>query len=134
VLIAILVTAVIEVAGNAAGFSSYVRGERWDFNVTHEALAQTPSWLPEDASPPLSPRKAIEVAAKQLQELVTDPERWRFSEVALYPVGPNEKWVYLIRFSEPPPRPEGGSHSLLGILVLMNGATASPVRRPWPER
>jgi hypothetical protein len=135
-LTAILFAVTLQTAGSdvAAGFSSYIRGERWDFNVTREALQQTPSWPEAEPSPPLPPRRAIQVAAEQLEALVTNPERWRFSSVSLRPVGEDGSWVYVVEFAEPPPRPDGGIHSSLRLVVLMNGSSVTPARRLWPER
>lgn len=117
----------------AGGFSSYVRGERWDFNVTRAALAEAPSWLETEVAPPLPPRRAIQVATEQLQELLTDAERWRLSSVTLRPIGNDGNWLYVVAFAEPPPRPDGGIRSSLRLIVLMNGSTVTPARRPWPE-
>jgi len=136
VLFAIFVASAIQKPGtsNAASFSSYFRGDRWDFNVTHEALEQSPSWPEEVAEPPLAPRHAARIARQQLEGLVTDSERWRLHTVSLMPVGSDGKWIYVVEFDEPPPRPEGGLHSSIRLVVLMNGFTVSPSRRPWPEQ
>jgi hypothetical protein len=118
----------------AGSFSSYIRGERWDFSVTRSALAEGPSWPEAEVAPPLPPRQAIRIAVEQLQELMTDAERWRLSSVSMRPIGEEGNWVYVVEFAEPPPRADGGIHSSLRLVVLMNGTTVAPARRRWPER
>jgi hypothetical protein len=116
----------------AASFSSHTRGVRWDFNLTHAMLDQSPAWPEADPYPPLSPKRAIELAWQQLGTLVHDPERWRFNSISLQPVGPKRTWIYIVDISEPPPRADGGIHSSIRLVVLMDGTTVVPVRSPWP--
>jgi hypothetical protein len=116
----------------AAVFSSYIRGERWDFNVTRDSLQETAPWPEPELSPPLPPGRAIQIAAEQLKSLVADAKHWRVNSVSLRPVGNEGHWVYVVEFEEPPPRPDGGIHSALGLVVLMNGNVITAIRRPWP--
>jgi hypothetical protein len=116
----------------AASFSSHTRGVRWEFSLTRAALDQSPAWPEGDPWPPLSPRRAIELAWQQLRTLVGDTERWRFNAVSLKQVGPKQTWIYVVQIAEPPPRPDGGVHSWIEMIVLLDGTTVAPVRRPWP--
>jgi hypothetical protein len=123
-------------AGIAASWSSHTRGVRWDFNLTRETLARSPTWPDSDPWPPLSPRRAIELAWAQLGTLVGDKEGWQLRSVSLKQVGPQRTWIYVVDIAEPPPRPDGGVHSSIGMIVLMDGTTVAPIpaRQPWPAR
>ena len=135
-LAAFVVLAVLQVAdGNeaAAAFSGYVRSARWDFRITRTMLAQAPAWEETELSPPLPARRAIAIAATQLAELLPDAAQWRLTSVSLRQIGGGNRWVYVIEYVGPPPRPEGGITSeKMPIVVLMNGATVVPTRSPWP--
>jgi hypothetical protein len=119
--------------GVAGSFSSHTRGVRWDFNLTHATLDQSPDWTEADEWPPLSPKRAIELAWQQLGTLVGDTEGWRFDSISLKQFGPKRKWIYVVEIDEPPPRADGGIHSSIKLVVLLDGTTVAPVRRPRPE-
>jgi hypothetical protein len=107
---------------------------RWDSKLTRAMVDQAPAWQEADQWPPLSPRRAIELAWQQLGTLVDDRERWRFSSISLKQVGPQRTWVYIVEISEPPPRPDGGIHSSIELIVLLDGTTIAPLKRPWPPQ
>jgi hypothetical protein len=117
-----------------AEFFHYLPGERWVFTVTSEALDRTPSWLEDELSPPLPPRRAGHVAMQQLGTLVADAERWRLNTISLQPTGSPGKWVYIVKIEEPPPRSDGGVHGSMSLVVLMDGRAVVPRREPWPQR
>lgn len=119
------------------GFSSYdfQQGKRFDFNLYQDELALTPDWRPVDPFPPLSPRKAEESARILLNELVKSPERWSREAIALRPVGPAAKWVYIIHFSGfHPPGVQDGAVPQMRVVVLMNGHPVKPEVSPYPEK
>jgi len=118
----------------AASFTSHTRGVRWDFRLTQARLDQSPAWPEGDAWPPLSPKSAIDAAWQQLRTLVDDTERWRFESVSLKQVGSKATWLYVVEIAEPPPRADGGIHSSIRLIVLLDGTTVEPVRSPWPLR
>ena len=70
--------------------------------------------------------------------LVGDKEGWQLRSVSLKQVGPQRTWIYVVDIAEPPPRPDGGVHSSIGLIVLMDGTTVTPLRTmmqpPWPPR
>ena len=134
-LTALLVAVALQASGaDAAVFSSHVRGERLDFAVPRSVLQQTPAWSDADLSPPLPPRRAIQIAARQLRELMPDPERWRLSRISMRPIAGGERWLYIVEYDEPPPGPTGGITSSLGLVVLMDGSTVNPKRSLWPVK
>ena len=115
-----------------AGFSSYIDHQRYEFSVSQSALSDSPSWSDTEAFPPLSPRTAIAAAWEQLKALGKNPNGWRMNNISLAPIGQEGKWVYLVELEEPPPRPDGGIHGSMKIVVLMDGKTVSPSVTPWP--
>jgi hypothetical protein len=111
----------------AAGFYSYLNGERWSFVVTREALRDAPTWDPAVTdAPPLPPGQALGVAKERLPEWLADGAQWRLSRILLHPA--DDGWVYVVEFA--PPRQ--GLHSSFGVVVLMDGTIVSPQRAPWP--
>jgi hypothetical protein len=128
----LIVVALQTADSDVATFSSYIRGERWDFNISLDALNETAPWPDPELSPPLPPRRAIQIAAEHFRQLITDAERWHLKSVSLRPVWDQEHWVYLVEFEEPPPRGDGGIHSSLTFVVLMNGNSIMPTRSAWP--
>jgi hypothetical protein len=86
----------------SAEFSSYYSGKRYDFRLTREQLSNTPAWLEDDPSPPLSPRAAKNAALIYLGKLFDSASEWNVHEIKLVPLG--ERWVYVVSFSPPLPR------------------------------
>lgn len=104
----------------SAGFSSYYLGKRYDFNLTHQQLSNTPAWLEDEPNPPLSPRAAKNAALTYLKTLFDSASEWRIQEIKLVPLG--ERWVYVISYS--PPLPPDCNECLttpFGIVVTMDG-------------
>ena len=134
-LAAVVLLAVLQAADGtdvAASFSGYVRGERWDFKVTRTMLAQAPAWEDAELSPPLTPRRAVAIAAAQLAELLPDSSKWGLRRVSLQQLLGGTRWVYVIEYGGPPPTPVGGmTMENVPIVVLMNGTTVVPTRSPW---
>jgi hypothetical protein len=113
----------------AASFSSYDfnQGKRYDFDVHHKDLAQTPPWRTEDEFPPLSPRSAEMSARAQLKELVTEPERWNRGAIALHQLRGGDRWIYIVHFSGfHPPGVVDGAVPQMRLVVLMDGRVIKP--------
>jgi hypothetical protein len=118
----------VHAQNSAASFSSYYKGNRYDFNITQERLNRIPSWPATEANPPLSPRKAMAVAVAYLPKLVEDAGKWHQDEVTLTQVGHRDKWVYVVKFSGPlPPGVMDGMVPQMRLVVLMNGEIVVPV-------
>ena len=122
-------------AQTSASFPNYYDGKIYESKVTPEMLERSPAWLESADSPPLSPRRALEVAEEYLPKFVSKAKKWRNSKISLYPVG--EKWVYVVEFTEQLPedvRKYDGPAHLFSVLVLMNGEVVIPVvkRRESP--
>ena len=111
--------------------SSYFDNKKYDFEFSCDDVSKTPAWPEENASPPLEPREAVRVARAQLSTLMQDSERWRLNHVSLRPACTERHWFYVVTFSPPPPRSDGGATPLVGLVVLMNGQTIEPKVSPW---
>ena len=116
----------------ADSVSSYFGGLRYDFSFTCLDLGKAPLWLERDAAPPLAPRNALSIARRQLDGLVPNSDGWRLNEVSLRPGCSQDKWYYVVGFSPPPPRPDGGITTVFRLVVLMNGQTMEPAISAWP--
>lgn len=114
----------------AAEFSSYYSGNRYDFRLTQKQLMSTPSWLNDEPNPPLSPRTAQNAALRYLRTLFHDASEWKLEEIKLVPL--NERWVYLLSLTPPsPPNCYDCLVSPFGIVVTMDGNAVTAVVSRW---
>ena len=113
-----------------ATYSNYHAGNRYDFEINDDQLANTPAWAQDQDCPPLAARAAMKIANNQLHNLFADADKWANRSLQLTRLG--DGWVYLVEFSEPPP-PGASEHlsSPFRIPVLMNGVTIEPKVSPW---
>ena len=114
----------------AAEFSSYYSGNRYDFRLTHEQLLNTPAWLEDEPNPPLSPRTAQSIALSYMRTLFDNATAWRLEEIKLVPV--IERWVYVVSFTPPPP-PNSADYlsTPFSIVVTMDGNAVTAVVSRW---
>ena len=105
--------------------------KKYEFHVTDQDLQKTPAWPGSQENPPLSPRRAIDIASKYLATLLPNGKDWRLYEVTLRPI--DDHWVYLVGFLEPLRGAGAGAGQQLStgfqIVVLMNGAAVAPASR-----
>ena len=113
----------------AAEFSSYYSGNRYDFRLTHKQLLNTPAWLEDEPTPPLSPRTAERAAVSYLRTLFDDATAWRLEEIKLVPL--NERWVYVVSFTPPPRSCQDCTTTPFSIVVTMDGNAVSAVVSRW---
>jgi hypothetical protein len=99
-------------------------GKAFYFHVHDAVVKTTPVWKPDATCPPLEPRRAIEIATKQLHQLVKEPARWYFHEISLVDFGDHVHWVYIVSFYRE--YPEAVFMDNFQIPVLMNGAIVKP--------
>src|SRR5262245_5045785 len=74
-------------------------GKKYEFHITDQDLQRTPAWPAGQENPPLSPRRAVEIASKQLATILPGGKDWRLYEVTLRPI--ENRWIYLVEFLEP---------------------------------
>jgi hypothetical protein len=106
-------------------FTVEYRGKKYEFHITDADLQKTPDWAPSQENPPLSPRRAMDIASKYLATLLPNGKDWRLDRVSLRPIG--GRWIYLVEFLEPL-RGDGGGQLSSGfqVVVLMNGVAVTP--------
>ena len=115
---------------SVASWSSYFNRQRFDFNITEEQLNDTPSWQENADNPPLSARKAIQVAQAFLPKMIAKSEQWTLHKLSLEKMGDKDKWVYVVQFEGPHPGGDGFV-STMDIVVLMSGVPVKPKVSEW---
>ena len=100
-------------------------GKKYEFRISDQDLQKTPAWPAGQENPPLSPRRAIDIASKELATLLPNGKDWRLHDVTLRPV--DNHWIYLVNFLEPL-RPGAAEQLSTGfqVVVLMNGTAVTP--------
>ena len=121
----LLLTALLAAPQLETAFTVQYGGKTYDFRVTDAELQKTPAWPPTQENPPLSARRAIDIASKQLAALLPNAKDWKLQEVRLQAI--DNRWVYLVGFVEPL-RPNVPDQVTRGfqIVVLMNGVAVMP--------
>jgi len=120
-LVAALLTAQAE-----STFTVEYGGKKYEFRIPEQDLLKTPAWAPDQDNPPLSARRAIDIAKEEIAALLPNGKDWRLYEVTLRPL--DDHWVYLVQFLEPL-RPDGGGQQLSNgfqVVVLMDGVAVMP--------
>jgi hypothetical protein len=126
ILQSLLVILVLLAAQGETTFTVEYNSTTYVYHITDQDLQATPAWPADQDHPPLSARRAIDIASKQLAELLPNGKDWRLYEVTLRPI--EDRWVYLVEFLEPL-RGNGGGQQLSSgfeIVVLMNGVAVMP--------
>jgi hypothetical protein len=105
-------------------------GKKYEFHIADQDLQKTPAWPPTQENPPLSPRRAVDIASKQLAALLPNGKDWRLYSVTLRPM--DDRWIYLVDFLEPLRRDNSVQQlsSSFQIVVLMNGVAITPKVSP----
>lgn len=102
-------------------------GKTYTSCVTHEAIRKSPAWDQKSESPPVSPKKAIELAQKMRKLVAKAPDgvRWRVVDLNLFFSGGDHcAWRVTFRASELDP---GLINSYeVALIVLMDGAVIKP--------
>jgi hypothetical protein len=114
---------------SGAEFSSYYGGHRYEFDVSCRRLDATPIWKSGQLNPPLSARKAVEIARAQQERLAPKKLPWQVSDVVLLPTCSTGHWVYEVRLL--PPDVFDGINIGFQIPVLMTGETIEPIVSDW---
>jgi hypothetical protein len=120
-LVTALATAQVETT-----FTVEYNGKKYEFHITDQDLQRTPAWPSNQENPPLSARRAIDIASKQVATILPNGKDWRLYEITLRPIG--DRWVYLVQFLEPLRGDTDGQQLSSGfqLVVLMNGAAVPP--------
>lgn len=124
---AVCLVAALVLAQAETTFTVEYNGKKYEFHIADQDLEKTPAWPANQENPPLSPRRAIDIATKQLASILPNGKDWRLYEVTLRPVG--DRWVYLVQFLEPLRGDANNGRQLSSgfqLVVLMNGTAVSP--------
>ena len=106
----------------------YIYGNKFTVRVFDEDIAKMTAWDPEKEESPLSPRKAIEIARRNLPRFITkDTERWMLEGLSLEQIGRpgGNKWLYQVAFTNDGLLGSGMDYSF-SIFVKMDGAIIEP--------
>jgi hypothetical protein len=88
----------------AGQFESYSASGKMDekhyeFKVSQADIARTPVWAPGADFPPLSARRAQDIARREMQELLGGGKRpWELRETTIAAMGDGMHFVYVIQF------------------------------------
>lgn len=113
----------------AAEFSSYYSGNRYDFRLTQKQLMSTPAWLEDEENPPLSPRIAQTAALNYLRTLFDDATAWKLEEMKLVPV--TDRWVYVVAYTPPTRDCQDCMVSPFSVVVTMDGNPVAAAVSRW---
>ena len=103
-------------------------GALYFFQTTRGSLRATPRWKSGAEFPPLSPRRAAEVALQRAQQIRPDVRKWHRASICLHQ-SDDYTWFYLVRFW----RADisiAGSPYFLDVPVLMDGRALPATTRP----
>ena len=122
----LLIVTALAAAQVETTFTVEYNSTKYEFHITEQDLQAAPSWPANQDNPPLSARRAIDIASKELATLLPNGKDWRLYEVTLRPI--DDHWVYLVQFLEPLRSNAGGQQLSSGfeIVVLMNGTAVMP--------
>jgi hypothetical protein len=108
------------------GASGRADGKQFEFPLTADIVKATPAWTPHSSCPPLEPRQAIEIATKQLHDLVKIPADWYFLQLNLVRFS-GDHWAYIVVFDRHYPEDVAVTFGdYFQIPVLMSGVSLEP--------
>jgi len=112
-------------------FSHAIGNNRYQVQIRDEDLLKAPEWKADAENPPLSARKAIQLASQAKDTLVKDSPtyKWEFAKAALRLDPEAPRWYWLIQFARRPRNgdPEEDAPTRL-IGVLMDGTVLKPTQ------
>jgi hypothetical protein len=97
---------------------------KYDFEISGSDLAKAPEWH-EGESLPLTPRKALESARKELGKLVGDTNDWVLTDIEITSLWSDKYWFYKVTYVQTITVEKGAPPSLM-IPVLMDGTAIQP--------
>jgi len=109
--------------------SSRFKDADYNFDLTRSALARAAHWERDAEYPPLSPRKARQIALDQAKSLRPEVTNWRLDRISLEPIG-DADWIYLVTYQDFS-GPIFGVAWSLQIPVYFDGATIQPKIRKF---
>jgi len=102
----------------------------YEFKASKADILRTPTWKPDADFPPLSARKAQDIAQREFQQLVGKTKHpWAVRETTIADVGDGH-FVYVIQLEQWPPEEACTMCDYMRILVLMDGTVPKPIVKP----
>jgi hypothetical protein len=105
--------------------------KHYQFKVSQADILRTSIWAAGADFPPLSARKAQEIARREMRELLgTGKQQWELRETTIVDMGDGMHFVYVIHFE---PASDGQACTMcdfMPILVLMDGTVPKPIVKP----
>ena len=131
VTVAILVSAAALVFADELCLSTpaggKVDGKTFDYTVSRDDVIGTPIWPQKDEHPPLSPRRAQEIARKELGKLVKNIDEWSLRGIVLFDMGDHLHWIFKIHFDRTYPADVAVfGADYFDMPVLMDGKVIPP--------
>jgi hypothetical protein len=120
----------------ASEFHSYstlgkMHDKHYEFTASQADIARTPVWAPDADFPPLSARKAQDIARREMQELLgASNQPWELRETTIADMGDGMHFVYIIQFEPPSDGQSCTMCEFMRILVLMDGTVPKPIVKP----
>lgn len=103
-------------------------GQLYQNKISESELQKTPSWSPEEVAPPLSIKKAVELAKAYIKKKSPEFNDYVITEIKLeqfvFPKYFKDKWCYVLIFMKVPEKccvPES-----MNVLVMMDGTINEP--------
>jgi len=133
VLLSLIVVASPLLSDIVGGYfaSGKMDNKQVEFKASAGDILRTPVWKSDADFPPLSARKAQDIARRKMQELLgSGKEPWRLEETSIIDLGDGAHFAYVIQFVE---QPSTGciSCDFVRVLVLMDGSIPSPTIKPF---
>jgi len=105
--------------------------KHYEFTVSQADILRTPIWTSGAEFPPLSARKAQDIARQKMQELLgSGKQQWELRETTILDMGDGMHFVYAIQFEPPSDGQSCTMCDFMRILVLMDGTVPKPIVKP----
>jgi len=103
----------------------------FEITVTESAIDRAPKWKEKDENPPLSARRAIELADMLRAKLVNETEEWKWhlecvSLTPFDPESPRGRWFWQISYYAVQDGTYARPLNHLHLAVLMDGTVVEP--------
>ena len=130
-IVALLVLAAVQAYGEEEDYLVVGHGKsgqtQFESHVTREALTKTPVWSATAEAPPVSPRRAQQLAHKQIEALGFPIRDWDLRDIDLKRYDDQLHWYYVVHFLRHYPEDVAITGAdFFDIVVLMDGTSVKP--------
>ena len=133
-LVALHLSSGVVCAQSASTTDSFIYGGKiYSHSISEWDLANAPLWNLAREDPPLSLRKAAELARASLRRYVKKADDMSVERIELKPLG-IDKWIYMVAFYcwEGACQDEAGRY--FRIYLRIDGSVIEPESKPEPKR